>query len=435
MAMGRRNRTRQEELWIPHFELASTAAHPFYRKLNGILEDEGFDQFVEQECSQYYAAMIGRPSIAPGVYFRCLFTGYFEGIGSERGIAWRTADSLALREFLGVKLTERPPDHSSLSRTRRLISVETHQKVFDWVLAVVAKRGLVVGKRIGVDATSLEANAAMRSIVRRDNGQSYDEFLKQLAKESGMETPTREDLARLDRKRNKTASNKDWVNPHDDDARVTKMKDGSTHLAHKAEHAVDMDSGAILAVTLNKADQGDTATITNTVAKAGEAAGNLAGMGWVNEAGIEELVADKGYHSAKTLKNLKDAQVRTYIPERKQNGKRRWAGKQEEREAVYANRRRIKRAYGKKLLKKRGELIERSFTHCYDTGGMRRTHLRGHNNILKRQLVHVGAFNLSLILRKLLGVGKPRRLQGLTVEGFLRLFAIFRALWGFHAAF
>src|SRR5438445_1751102 len=208
MAMGtRKQREKQEEIWIAHAELASAPGHPFYQRLNELLEAERFDKFVEQRCAQFYAAKYGRPSLTPGIYFRSLLIGYFEGLGSERGIAWRLADSLALRRCLRIALDERTPDHSTTSRTRRLIDIETHRKVFSWVLELLADRGLLKGQRIGIDATTLEANAAMKSIVRRDTGATYEEFLHGLAKESGMETPTREDLARLDRKRKKRTSN------------------------------------------------------------------------------------------------------------------------------------------------------------------------------------------------------------------------------------
>src|SRR6266513_5336578 len=272
MAMGRRaeQRQAQEEFWIAHTQWPRTVAHPFYQRLNQLLEERGFDEFVEGQCERFYAEAMGRPSLTPGRYFRLLLIGYFEGIEGERGIAWRAADSLALRQFLELGLTEPPPDHSTISRTRRLIAVETHQAIFRWVLELLAEKGLLKGKTVGIDGTTLEANAAMRSIVRRDSGESYEEFLKGLAKKSGIETPTREDLARFDRKRKNKASNKDWVNPHERDARIAKMKDGSTHLAHKAEHAVDMETGAVLAVTLQEADQGDTATVQETLLQAGE---------------------------------------------------------------------------------------------------------------------------------------------------------------------
>src|SRR5260370_24401151 len=389
MAMGtRRRRQGQEQIWISHAEVAKGPGHPFYKKVNELLEEAKFDEFVEKECAKFYAENNGRPSLTPGIYFRLLLLGYFEGIDSERGIAWRASDSLGLRRFLGIGLDESTPDHSTSSRTRRLIDVDTHRKVFFWVLGLLADRGLMKGKRIGIDATTLEANAALRSIVRRDNGESYEEFLKGLAKKSGIETPTREDLARFDRKRKNKASNKDWVNPHEREARITKMKDGRTHLAHKAEHAVDLKTGAVLAVTLQEADQGDTTTVVETLAQAGENAGELIGTETTKQKpkmhlqGIEEVVADKGYHSGEVLVKMQGAAVRTYIPEKKQPGRRPWEGKHEQQEAVYANRRRVNRAYGKRLLRQRGELIERSFAHCYDTGAMRWTHLRQHQNIL-----------------------------------------------------
>ena len=291
--------------------------------------------------------------------------------------------------------------------------------MFLWVLGVLADRGLLKGKTVGVDATTLEANAAMRSIVRRDNGSSYDEFLTELARESGIETPSREDLARIDRKRKKKGSNEEWMSPSDTDARIAKMKDGTTHLAHKAEHAIDMETGAVIAVTLQSADLGDTTTIKETLAETAENVAHLiareAGKAPTAEPQVSlnalaEIVADKGYHSNETVLAVQQAEARSYIPEPKRP-RRNWTGKSDQQKAVYANRRRINGNHGKQLLKKRGELIERSFAHCYDTGGMRRLYLRGRDNILKRQLIHVGAFNLSLIFRMILGAGTPRELH------------------------
>ncbi len=430
MAMGTRS-GHQEDLWIPSCELARPASHPFYERLNELLAGHDFDRFVEEKCRRFYAATMGRPGLAPGIYFRLLLVGYFEGIDSERGIAWRVGDSLAIRAFVGIPLDESAPDHSTISRTRRLLDLETHRQVFGWVVGLLAEAGLVKGKRIGIDATTLEANAALRSIVRRDNGESYEEFLKGLAQQSGIATPTREDLARVDRKRKKKGSNREWVNPHDGDARIAKMKDGSTHLAHKAEHAVDMETGAVVAVTLQEADLGDTTTVKETLAEAGEMVADVIlreadakplAEPKVNLGGIEEVVADKGYHSGPVLEEMKAAGVRTYIPEKKQAGKRHWIGKQAQREVVYANRRRLQRPKGKRLLRKRGELIERTFAHCYETGGMRRTHLRKHGNILKRLLIHVAGANLGLLLRTRYGSGTPRSLQGLSFT--LRFFVV-----------
>jgi transposase len=436
MAMGtRKQREKQEGIWIAHTELAAAPGHPFYQKLNELLEAEGFDEFVEGRCAKFYAAKYGRPSLTPGIYFRSLLIGYFEGIGAERGIAWRLADSLALRRFVGIGLDENTPDHSTISRTRRLIDVDTHREVFGWVLGVLADRGLLKGQRIAIDATTLEANAAMRSIVRRDTGESYEEFLRGLAKASGIETPTREDLVGRDRKRKKRTSNKEWKSPADEDARIAKMKDGRTHLAHKAEHAVDLDTGAVVAVTLPGADKGDTTSLDATLCEAGMTVAELVGREAelrpdhepkVNVNGIEELVTDKGYHSGAVLQRVKSYEVRSYIPEKQHKGRRNWQGKPAEQQAVYENRRRVGSEYGKSLLRRRGELVERSFAHCYETGGLRRCHLRGRDNILKRQLVHVGAFNLSLILRQLLGAGTPRELRNRSGELVLHVLLL---LW------
>src|SRR5712672_3969683 len=331
MAMGRRKkRVRQEGLWTATAALPVGAGHPFYQRLNQILDEKKFDEYVEGICERFYADEVGRPGMAPGIYFRLLMVGYFEGIDSERGIAWRASDSLSIRSFVRIALDESVPDHSTISRTRRLMDVETHQAVFQWVLGVLAEKKLLKGTTIGVDATTLEANAALRSIVRRDTGEKYEEFLARLARESGIETPTREQLARIDRKRPKKGSNDDWTHPHDPDARITKMKDGRTRLAHKAEHAVDLETGAVLAVTLQPADQGDTTTIVETLAEAGENVADLivreaaeAEPG-VNLEGIVEVVGDKGYHSGAALVRMKESGVRTYIPEKRQAGKRHW---------------------------------------------------------------------------------------------------------------
>jgi transposase len=427
MAMGRRkDRARTPGLWIASNELPPTGGHPFYQRLNQVLDAHAFDEFVEAQCAPFYAETVGRPSLTPGTYFRLLLIGYFEGIDSERGIAWRTADSLALRGFLGLGLDEVPPEHSTISRTRRLIDVETHRAVFTWILQVLATADLIKGKTIGIDATTLEANAALRSIVRRDSGETYQEFLTRLALASGIETPTRADLARLDRKRPKKGRNTEWRHPHDPDARITKMKDGRTHLAHKAEHAVDMETGAIVGVTVHGADQGDTRTLADTVTTAAEDLEAVAAVTDGETAVIEEVVTDKGYHSNQVLVDLAALDLRTYIAE-PDRGRRRWKTRPAARAAVYANRRRIRGARGLALLRRRSERLERPNAHLYETGAMRRTHLRGHANILKRLLVHIGGFNLGLLMRVLFGIGTPRSLQG-------RLAAFVIALWTYLVA-
>jgi transposase len=432
MAMGRRKTERQQELWVATADVPEAPGHPFYRRLNQLLGDHGFDPFVEGLCRKFYHDELGRPSVPPGVYFRMLLIGYFEGIDSERGIAWRCNDSRTLREFLGYSMTQETPDHSSLSRIRQRMDVETHQDVFGWVLKRLANKGLLKGKTLGVDATTLEANAAMRSIIRNDTGENYNEFLTKLAQASGIATPSREDLAKIDRKRKNKASNDDWHNPHDPDAKITKMKDGRTHLAHKAEHAVDLDTGAIVSVTLQPADRGDTTSLWTTLADSSE---NLREVtddpttaDKIDGDVIKEAVLDKGYHSNDTCRDLAEVGIRGYVSEPDQ-GRRDWEGKAQERDAVYANRRRIRGQRGKRLLRKRGELLERPFAHCYETGAMRRTHLRGHPNILKRLLIHVAGFNLALVMRSVFGIGKPRRLQDGLAAAILAVFDAIMGLW------
>ncbi|MBV8970925.1 MAG: transposase [Sphingomonadaceae bacterium] len=423
MAMGKRERDRQAALWVAATDLPTAASHPFYARLNQLLRQHDFDTFAETQCSSFYAETMGRPGLAPGVYFRLLLVGYFEGIDSERGIAWRAADSLTLRDFLGITLPDAPPDHSTISRTRRLIDLDTHRAIFTWVLQRLADGGLVKGQTIGIDATTLEANAALRSIVRRDTGEGYQEFLTKLAQASGIETPTRADLARLDRKRRKKGANKDWTSPSDPDARITKMKDGRTHLAHKAEHAVDLDTGAIVAVTVQPADHGDTTTIDKTLA---DAVGHLEGAAATTDAPVAtapEVVADKGYHSRRTILDLSTNGFRPYISEPARK-RQHWINQRDARDAVYANRRRTHGARGSRLQRRRGEFLERPMAHLYETGGLRRTHVRGHGNVGKRLLVHAAAFNLGLLMRRWIGVGTPRGLQGRAVAALALLIAL-----------
>jgi transposase len=423
MAMGKRKKERQQEFWIASQDVFQPPGNVFYDRLNSILDQHRFDSKVEAVCRKFYKkSQYGRPSLAPGVYFRALLIGYFEGLDSERGIAWRVADSLSLRRFLGFGLGEQTPDHSTISRTRRLYWLETHKAIFQWVVRILTGEGLIQGQTIAIDATTLEANAALKSIVRRDNGQSYNDYLKGLAQAAGIENPTREELARMDRKRKKKGSNDEWTSPADPDARITKMKDGRTHLAHKAEHAVDLSSGALLAITLEPGSEGDTTTVHKTLAEAQVVAREIYPLG------VEELVADKGYHSGEVLKTLHVGGVRSYLPE-PLRGKRNWEDKAVEQKRTYENRRRVRGSRGKRLQKIRSELTERTFAHMYETGAMRRVHLRGRENILKRLLVHGAAFNLSLILRKDLGAGKPREFQNLCASLFSALGKVWQLLF------
>ena len=436
MAMGKRPAARQASpMWVDTADLPTNDGHPYFERLNRVLADSGFDAFVEELCAAFYADRLGRPSLRPGRYFRMLFIGYFEGLSSERGIAWRVADSLSLRSFLDLELTEAAPDHSTLSRTRRRIDVETHEAVLTWILERLSAAGLVRGKTVGIDATTLEANAAMRSIERRDTGESHEAFIRRLAEASGVETPTRADLARFDRSRkNKKTSNKEWKSPQDPDAKVAKMKDGRTHLAHKAEHGVDMDTGAIVAVTVQDASEGDTATLPETLIMAAEQVEAVQ----PNGVGVEEVVADKGYQSDATLVALDTIGVRSHVSE-PERGRRCWQDKKTgetppekaaAQKALYGNRRRVRGRRGRRLQRCRGEVVERTFAHMYETGGMRRVWVRGHENVRKRVLLQAAACNIGLLLRRLTGVGTPRSLQGRAVSAICRLIGRLIDRWG-----
>jgi transposase len=406
MALGRQE-DRQAELMVGWAELPRSPGHAFYDRLQAVLVGAGFDGFAEEQCKPYYASKRGRPSLPPGRYFRMHLIGYFEGIESERGLEWRCADSLSLREFLRLSLREAVPDHSWLSKTRSRLPLEVHEAVFAWVLGRLAEHGLIEGDRIGVDASTMEANAALRAIVRRTDGEGYREMLERLAEESGIATPTAEDLIRLDRKRKgKRLSNAEWASPTDPEAKIAKLKDGRTHLAYKPEHAVDLDTGAIVAAEVHAADRGDTATLPDTLEAA---AANLAAVGAApTPEAPAELVADKGYHSRDGLKDLEDGAWRSRIAEKKSAGINRWRGDEEARRAVYNNRARLRSGVAKEAFKLRAERVERSFALTLDRGGMRRAWLRGRENLKKRYLVHVAGYNLGLVLRLLVGAGTPR---------------------------
>jgi transposase len=416
MAMGRRKRERQEELFVATAELAKSPGHPFYRKLNELLAEAGFDRWVERRCRQYYEEeeSRGQPSLPPGVYFRMLLVGYFEGIDSQRGIAWRCADSLGLRQFLGVTLSEATPDHSTLSRTRQRLPLEVFDEVFQFVLRIAAAKKLLAGQTVGVDSTTLEASAAMKSIIRRDTGEDWKEYVARLMKEEGAVAadaePTDEEIRRFDKKRkNKKVSNDRWKSPTDPDARIAKMKDGRTHLAYKAEHVVDLTSELILAAEVYAADQTDHGTLVDSVMQA-QVHLNEAGV----EATIEAVAADKGYHAAEQIELAEALGLRTYISEPQRKHKSRWTDKPPElKAAVYANRRRTRRAKSKKLQRLRSERVERSFAHVCDSGGMRRSWLRGLAEVAKRYRLAAAAHNLAIVMRSLFKIGKPRALQGL----------------------
>jgi transposase len=432
MAMGKR-RQRQESLFILAEGLPKSAGHPFYQKLNALLAAANFDPWIEKRCQRYYAQdeKRGQPSLPPGVYFRMLLVGYFEDLDSQRGIAWRCADSLSLRQFLGIPLDESTPDPKTLSNTRRRLPEEVFDEVFQFVLSIAAEQKLLSGKTVGVDSTLLEANAAMKSIVRRDTGEDWKQYVTRLMREEGAiereHEPTDEEVRRFDQQRkNKKVSNDDWVSQSDPESRITQLKDGRTHLAYKAEHVVDLKSDLILAAEIYPADHGDTQTLVDSVLQAVE---NVQQAD--REIEIAEIVADKGYHGAETIELAQDLNFRTYIPERKRPHRSRWTDKPAEfQQAVYANRRRLKRGKNRKLQRWRSERVERTFAHVCDTGGMRRSRLKEVVNVSKRYLIAAAAHNLGRIMRLLFGIGKPRMLQAPTdLVWLVQLTAIINCRW------
>jgi transposase len=422
MSLGRRG-SKQRSMWLTDRELPRSQGHPFYVKLDEVLSEAGFDRFVEGLCQPHYAEKQGRPSIPPGVYFRMLFVGYFEGLDSQRGIAWRCQDSLSIRDFLGLEPSERSPDHSSMTVIRKRLPFEVFDEVFRSVLRTCEDRGLLKGKTVAVDSTFLEANAAMSSIVRRETGEDWKAYIRRLAEEDGVESPSDEDARRWDRKRgkNKKVGNDEWVSATDPDSRIVKMKDGTTHLAYKAEHAIDLDSDLVVSASIYRGDHADDESLAATL---DDARDHLEAIG--SEAEIEEVVADKGYHATDTLVACEARGIRTYIPERKERWKRRWTDKPSEaKEAFHRNRRRTRGARNPGLQRKRSEYVERSFAHTCETGRGRRTHLRGMYDVGKRWLVHLAGRNLGVLMRKLTGMGTPRSLQaeGGTLPG------AYAALW------
>jgi transposase len=441
MAMGRKKPV-QQPLFVRSDELARGPRHRFYEKLNELLDGAGFDAFVEQLCEPFFAAegKAGRVSTRPGVYFRMLFIGYFEGIESERGICWRVEDSLSLRAFLGIAPHETSPDHSTLSRMRSRLGAEVYEQVFHFVMRVLNEQGLLRGRVAGVDSTYLRADASMKSIVRRGSGEGYKSYLKKLAKKAGIENPTDEDARRMDRGRDKKTSNGEWVSPTDPDAQITRLKDGRTRLGYKAQNTVDMETGAILAAEILPATTPDGESVITSVeqANANIAAArdddddhNDSGT-TVPADGIKEVVGDKGFHKASTIKRLADAGVRTYFPERKQRGQRRWKnnGGRATAIAVYQNRARLESRKSKRLQRRRGELLERTFAHLCETGSHRRTRLRGRENVQKRYLMQAAAFNLGLVMRQLVGHGTPRALAGAAERLFALIANALVILWG-----
>ena len=431
MSLGKRKRGEQNQ-WVATYDLPKSPGHHFYDKLNRLLDEAGFDDHVEAICEPYYCDGRGRPGVPPGVYFRMLLIGYFEGLDSQRGIAWRCSDSRSLQSFLGYSVTEETPDHSSLTRIRKRLPLSVHEDVFTFMLSIAVRKKLLKGKSVAVDSTFIEADAAMKSIVRRDNGDDWKEYLRKLMAEEGIDDPDDDDIRKFDQKRkNKRVSNEEWTSPNDPDARIARMKDGRTHMAYKAEHAIDLDSDIILAAAMYKADEGDTTTLCDTLVRA-QAHAMQAG----SQAAIKDVVADKGYHSNDNLAWCEEHGVRTHIPERKSPWRRKWSAKPAaQKRAVYGNLRRVEGKRGKQLGRLRSEYVERSFAHVCETGGARRTWLNGLIKTAKRYLITAAGKNLGVIMRALFNIGKPKTLQTGGEGGFSLIWVEITAVWRDYRAF
>ena len=412
MALGRRDDERQADFWTVTADLPRAPGHPFYEKLNELLREADFDRWVEARCAAYYAKS-GRPGIPPGVYFRMLLVGYFEGLESQRGIAWRCADSNSLKTFLGFPLTATTPDHSSLTKIRQRLPLAVHEEVFAFVLQIAQEKQLLKGQLVGVDATLLEANAALKSIVRKDTGEDYKAYLRRLAQEAGIDDPDDDDLKKFDKQRKgKKLANAEWQSSSDPDSRVMKMKDGTTHLSYKLEHAVDLESELLLATTVHHGDRSDPESLRETLVAAQV---NLLRAG--SETELRDLAADSGYHKNETLAQCDAWGLRTYIAE-KDEKRRTWLDKPEEQEQAFrANRRRVRGKRGRRLRRLRHNLCERSFAHTCETGAGRRSWLRGLIDVAKRSVIHGAAHNLGVLMRRLFSVGTPRGLQGGSAAG------------------
>jgi len=449
MAMGSRGGPRQQEMFVPTAKLPSTPRHVFYERLNSLLAEHDFDAHLEALCKPFYD-QAGRKSIPPGVYFRMLLVGYFEGLDSQRGIAWRCADSLSLKQFLGFQLTDSTPDHSSLTRIRNRLPLEIHEQVFAIVLAIVQESLLVTGTFVGVDSTFIEANAAMKSIVRRDSGDDWKTYLKTLMIEAGEiekdDDPSDEELRKFDRKRkDKKVSNKEWSSPVDPDARIVKMQlliaplgwsVGRTHLGYKVEHVVDLDTEVILHAGVYSGDEADTKTLLPSVIAAQTNCTEASIHSGHPPGEIGAAVADAGYFKQELLSELQDEGFLSYIAEPDYKGEPN--SKSPHASARKFNRIRNRGAYGRQLQRLRSERVERSFAHTCESGAARRSWLRGLDKIRKRYTIHAAARNLGTLLRKLIGVGTPRELTEhwkrfqAQVEAW---WAAFLALWATLVAF
>jgi transposase len=406
------------ELFIPFSELVRPATSPFYAKLEQTLNSFDFAGQARSLCAPAYSANgRGRPGIDPVVYFKMLMVGFFEDIGSERGIAERCSDSISIRAFLGYALTETTPDHSSLSIIRERLGPDVYDRVFILILSALDKHGLLKGKNVGIDASVIEANAALKSLINRNTEEAYWEYVRRLASENGIDPKDAEAVRQFDRKRPKKMSNEEWVNPNDPDAKIGLTKAGATDMIYKPEHTVDLDTGAILQAEVRLGNETDQKDLSQHVLQA-QVNINQAQDTDADTLTIESTTADKGYHAVAEMKQLQSEGIRTVISDPVKNRKIENLDADDARVVRKAKRSASSKS-GKELLRRRGMHLERSFAHILDAGGARRTTLRGLENLNKRFKVSAAIYNLSQLMRKLFAVGTPKQLAAMGKAFFL----------------
>jgi len=404
-----KKKAAQSEFWIPADQVVSSAKSGFYAKLEETLESFGFAAKVRALCAPAYdKSGVGRPGIDPVVYLKMVMVGFFEDLPSERAIAARCADSMSIRAFLKYELNEKTPEHSSFTVIRQRLGLEIYEGIFTLTLQVLREHGLLRGKNLGIDSSVIEANASLRALVHRNTEEQYWDYVKRLAAESGIDPEDAAAVRKFDRHRPGKGSNQEWVNPNDPDAKIGRTKDGATDMIYKPEAVVDLDTGAIVQAQVHAGDQADHKEMATRVLEAQQIINQAAGEK-LDTLTVNTVTSDKGYYAVNELQALQQEDIRTVIADPIDN-RRLDKLETDQKKAVQAARRSVKSKSGKDLLRRRGMHIERSFAHILDSGGMRRTTLRGWENLNKRFKLAAAFYNLSQLMRKLFGIGTPKQL-------------------------
>ena len=428
-----KQKATQPEFWVATHQLPKSAKATFYSKLDETLESFGFAEKVRQICAPAYKQTnLGRPGIDPVVYLKMIMVGFFEDLPSERAIAARCADSIAIRRFLNYELDENTPDHSSLTIIRQRLGLEIYQKVFTLCLRALQEHGLLRGKHLGIDSSVMEANASLRALVNRNTAEQYWDYVKRLAAEQGIDPEDAAAVRKFDRQRPGKGSNQDWENPHDPDAKIGPRKHGGTDMIYKPETVVDLNTGAVVQAEVQPGDHTDHQGLATTILEAQQRINEARGEA-ADALTVETVTADKGYYAVEQLQALQHEEIKTVIADPVSN-RRLDKLQPEQRQAVQAALRSTRSKYGKALLRRRGMHIERSFAHILDCGGMRRATLRGWENLNKRFKLATAFYNLSQLMRKLFGFGTPKQLAALARALFwvlARLLSLVAAMtWG-----